>query len=178
MQVSLYSTRLVFKPIEFASETEIVSVCNYENTSFYTSSFPFPYTIEHAIAFKKRAENEYLNGLAERWGIYFENHFIGIIGIHPKIADANAFIGYLMHPDFQGKGLMKESVAVLVKYGFETKLLYKIYAETLHNNLASQKVLLANGFQPEYIKKQHVKKDNSFYDLHGFSLFKNDIKTS
>ena len=115
--------------------------------------------------------------MAERWGIYFENQFIGIMGLHPKMSDGNAFIGYMMHPDFQGKGLMKESVATLMKYGFEKKHLHKIYAETLHNNIASQKVLLANGFQPEFVMKQHVKKQDGFYDLCGFSIFKQDYET-
>lgn len=175
MQLSLFSQNLVFHSIQKASTQEIVSVCNFEETSFFTNSFPFPYKLEHAVAFKERAQNEYLEGLAERWGIYFQNQFIGIMGLHPKISDENAFIGYLMHPDFHGKGWMKESVSTLIQYGFEHKNLHKIYAETLHTNIASQKVLLANGFQPEYVLKQHVKKSDGFYDLHGFCIFKQDF---
>jgi RimJ/RimL family protein N-acetyltransferase len=176
MQTSLSSQNLVFHPIERALTQEIISVCNFEETSFFTNSFPFPYTMEHAVAFKERAQNEYLEGLAERWGIYFENQFIGIMGLHPKMSDGNAFIGYMMHPDFHGKGWMKESVSTLIQYGFEHKKLHKIYAETLHTNVASQKVLIANGFQPEYVMKQHVKKQDVFYDLCGFSTFKKDYK--
>lgn len=176
MQLSLTSQNLTFHPIEKASNHEIISVCNFLETSFNTNSFPFPYTTDHAQAFKKRAKNEYLEGLAERWGIYLKNQFIGIMGLHPKISDENAFIGYLIHPDFQGKGWMKESVATLIQYGFEQKKLHKIYAETLHTNIASQKVLLANGFEPEYVLKQHVKKSDGFYDLHGFCIFKQEYE--
>ncbi|WDF55500.1 GNAT family N-acetyltransferase [Mucilaginibacter sp. KACC 22063] len=56
-------------------------------------------------------------------------------------------LGYAFHKKHWGKGLATELVAELVRHGFEDLQLNRICAITIMENVASQKVLLNNGFQ-------------------------------
>ena len=57
-----------------------------------------------------------------------------------------AEIGYELHPDFQGKGLMQEAISTVTDYGFNKMNLKVITAFTHINNLRSTNVLLKNNF--------------------------------
>lgn len=70
-----------------------------------------------------------------------------------------AEIGYALHPDHQGKGIMQEAVAAVLNYGFETMKLHSIEANVNPNNASSIKLLERNNF----VKEAHFK-ENYFYD--------------
>lgn len=76
--------------------------------------------------------NEKLVGTVCLWNIYE----------HESRAD----IGYELLPNFHGKGIMQEAVAVVIKYGFETMNLYSIEAVVNANNQKSIKLLKRNHF--------------------------------
>lgn len=56
-------------------------------------------------------------------------------------------IGYGTYPTYQGKGLMTEAVAGLVRWAFTQKNIRAVLAETDPGNAASQKVLQRNHFR-------------------------------
>lgn len=62
--------------------------------------------------------------------------------------DTNEFeIGYALLPEFWGRGLVSELVPHLAEYLFKVSGAPKIVAFTDPENIASQKVLLKNGFR-------------------------------
>ncbi len=68
-------------------------------------------------------------------------------------------IGYWIHPNYQGKGLMTECVGAMVNFGFNTLAAHTISACVTTWNKASERVLLNNGFKfshhiPHGIKKR------------------------
>lgn len=54
--------------------------------------------------------------------------------------------GYRLFPEFWGQGFATEALGALLRYGFETVGLDRIVAITHRDNLASQRVILKNGF--------------------------------
>ncbi|MNT86503.1 Ribosomal-protein-serine acetyltransferase [compost metagenome] len=56
-------------------------------------------------------------------------------------------IGYELLPQFQGKGIMKEAIACLLEYGFNTMEARKIVAFPSAENPASVKLLEKSGFK-------------------------------
>ena len=62
----------------------------------------------------------------------------------------NAFIGYSLDEEQQGKGYMKEAVKLVVEYAFEELELHRIEATTLIDNEKSQRVLKALGLRTWY----------------------------
>ncbi|KFF04415.1 GNAT family N-acetyltransferase [Flavobacterium reichenbachii] len=96
------------------------------------------------------------------WGITIKNDpkLLGIIGYY-RLQPENyrAEIGYMLLPDFHGKGIIPEAVNRLIKYGFEDLKLHSIEAVIDPGNIGSEKVLQKCGF----IKEAHLK-ESEFWE--------------
>lgn len=114
--------------------------------------------LEHIAMIEAKIEsNEGIN-----WGITLKNNpkLIGIIGhyrIRPQ--DYRSEIGYMLLPDFHGKGIISEAIKAVVNYGFKEMKLHSIEAILDPDNLGSEKVLQKNGF----VKEAHLK-ENEYYE--------------
>lgn len=74
---------------------------------------------------------------------------IGSFGLHEekKRADTNTkMIGYVLHEDYWGKGLMSEAVAAVLRYAFETLCLEMVSVYHYPHNNRSRRVIEKNGF--------------------------------
>ena len=60
-----------------------------------------------------------------------------------------AELGYILHPDFWGKGFGNEIAEVLMEVALSDPELTRVYAITDPQNIASRKILLKNGFVSE-----------------------------
>ena len=80
---------------------------------------------------------------------------------------ATGELGYEMHPDFQGKGIMTESIDKIIEYGFGKMNLKKIEAVPHQDNAVSIRVLQKFNFK--YIK--NLNGDNAH-----LALYELDIK--
>ena len=98
------------------------------------------------------------------WAITYKNDpkLIGIIG-HYRIKPEHfrAEIGYMLLPEYSGKGIITEAIKEVTKYGFEVMKLHSIEAIIAPENHGSAKVLEKNNF----IKEAHLK-ENEFYEGH------------
>jgi RimJ/RimL family protein N-acetyltransferase len=77
-------------------------------------------------------------------------------------------IGYELHPDFWGKGLMTEAVVTAVAYGHEKFGLNRIEAWTLPGNPASDRVLEKSGFRHEGVLRQKAWFKGAYHDFRMF----------
>jgi len=110
-----------------------------------------------AIIDAKIESNEGIN-----WAITLKNNpkLIGIIGHYQiKPEHFRAEIGYMLLPEYHGKGIISEAINEVVNYGFEIMKLHSIEAIIDPENLASEKVLQKNGF----VKEAHLK-ENGYYE--------------
>jgi len=65
----------------------------------------------------------------------------------PPTADGEVEMGYSIASDWRGKGLATELVGGLLQQAANTGMVRHVLAHTEANNLASQRVLLRNGFE-------------------------------
>ena len=63
-----------------------------------------------------------------------------------EIASLTAEIGYMLHPDFQGKGMIQEAIPKAIDYGFNEMKLKSIAGGVHKKNIKSIKVLEKSGF--------------------------------
>ena len=68
-------------------------------------------------------------------------------------------IGYVLHPDFWRRGLMKEALRVVLDFGFDTMKMHSVEANINTGNKASGALLEASGF-----KKEAHFRENYFYN--------------
>ncbi len=125
--------------------------------------------LEHIALINSRIEsNEGIN-----WAITLkkDSKLIGIIGHYRlKPEHYRAEIGYMLFPEYHGKGIMTEAIKEVVNYGFEVMKLHSIEALIDPRNIASEKVLQKNGFVKEahFIENEYYK--GEFLDTVVYSI--------
>ncbi|WET03251.1 GNAT family N-acetyltransferase [Flavobacterium sp. YJ01] len=125
--------------------------------------------LEHIKMISDKIEtNEGIN-----WGIRLKNDskligFIGFYRLQPE--NYRAEIGYMILPEFHGKGFVPEAVQRLIKYAFEDLKLHSIEAVIAPENYASEKVLQKCGFTKEAHFKESEFYDGKFLDKVIYSL--------
>jgi ribosomal-protein-alanine N-acetyltransferase len=88
----------------------------------------------------------------------------------------NAILGYSMHKDFQGRGLMSEAVKSLTNFSFQKLKLHRIQAATLLDNIGSQKVLEKAKFKREGTAPNYLQINGAWRDHALFALINSDYK--
>ncbi len=81
-----------------------------------------------------------------------------------------ADIGYALHPDHQGKGIMQEAITPVLEYGFKTMKLHSIEANVNPNNLSSIKLVERNNFVREAYFTGNYFYNGKFLDSAIYSL--------
>jgi ribosomal-protein-alanine N-acetyltransferase len=132
-------------------------------------------TKEDALAFIQIVTQGIHNGTGISWGISLrnENTLIGTIAYWRLIPENyRAEIGYMLHPYFQGRGLMSEAMNEVLRYGFEVMNLHSIEANIHPHNEVSRKLLLKFGFQKEAYFRENFFYNGKFLDSEIYSLIK------
>lgn len=128
-----------------------------------TNAFPYPYTMDNAIAFIDKAmQNTPPNILA----IDINGEACGGIGIHPQsdVYCKNAELGYWLAEPYWGLGIVTQAVVDIVDYGFKNFDITRIFARPYGHNIASQKVLEKAGFKLEASFEKTLFKNDEFVD--------------
>lgn len=101
---------------------------------------------------------QFLNGTGVGFGIYKDKKLIGKIRLSNIVRGVlqNAFVGYSIEEEEQGKGYMKEALNLVLDYAFEDLELHRIEASTLVDNERSQRVLSGCGFKEIGISEKYL----------------------
>ena len=90
---------------------------------------------------------------------------IGLIGyVNIKPEHRRAEVGYSLSKAWHRKGIMREALACVLKYGFEHMDLHSVEAITDAKNIASGSLLLAAGFVQEAFFKEDFYYNGEFRD--------------
>ncbi|NQU68037.1 MAG: GNAT family N-acetyltransferase [Candidatus Marinimicrobia bacterium] len=104
------------------------------------------------------------------------NLFVGMCGFHNfTLSHGRTEMGYVLHKDYWGKGIMTEAVSVLLKYGFETLQWHRIQAIARVENIPSQRVMKNVGMQEEGLLRDYLFIKGHYFDYKLFSILKKDF---
>ena len=125
---------------------------------------PRPLTTNHedALAHISMINKKIENNEEISWAITLKGSdiMIGVIGYYRiKPEHYRAEVGYMILPQYMGKGIIPEAVKCVVDYGFEQMQLHSIEAIINPKNGASERVLQKCGF----VKEGHFI-ENEFFD--------------
>ena len=84
-------------------------------------------------------------------------HLVGEISlIQRSAASRQGELGYLLHPDSQGRGYATEAAARMLELGFDGAGLHRIYARCSIHNLPSWRLMERLGLRREAHLREHV----------------------
>jgi [ribosomal protein S5]-alanine N-acetyltransferase len=81
-----------------------------------------------------------------------------------------AEIGYIMYPQYHGKGIMNEALHAILDYGFNVVKFHSVEAKVNPENAASINLLERNNFVREAYYKEDYYYDGKFLDTAVYSL--------
>ena len=163
----LSSERLVLRKVGLQDANEIFFLRSNSEVNKYILREPCKGIGEAESFISKRIEDIEANKLYF-WAITLKDspNLIGSICLWNIDWTKNyAEIGYDLHPDFQKKGIMNESMKLVVDYGFKTLQLNTIEAFTHRENLGSIQLLKRNLFIHELNRKDEGFPQNIIFNL-------------
>jgi len=169
------SERLFLRKIEISDSDVILFLRSNETVTKFIERPENRKTknIADAIKFIKEL-NEYLEtNKSIAWGITIKNNpkIIGTICLWNFSKDKKtAEVGYDLDPKFQRKGIMNETMKMIIDFGFKELKLDKIEAFTHHKNENSKKLLEKNRFELIENRKDLDNKSNIIFELKNVSI--------
>jgi ribosomal-protein-alanine N-acetyltransferase len=153
--------RLILRRITNDDVNEVFELRSNPETMKYIPR-PLVKTTEDALEHVAMIEEKITSNIGINWGITLkgDSRVLGIIGYYRmQPENYRAEIGYMLLPEYHGKGIIPEAVNRLIAYGFNDLKLHSIEAVIDPENFASEKVLQKCGF----VKEAHLK-EAEFYE--------------
>lgn len=135
------------------------------------------YTVENQRKILNNNYREFLNGVTIELGIFKKEKLIGKIKLSRILYGSfkNGMLGYSIDEDEQGKGYMKESVNLFLKYAFDECELHRIEASALVNNKKSIGVLTGCGFKMTGINEKYLLINGKWMDHVTYYILKEEF---
>jgi ribosomal-protein-alanine N-acetyltransferase len=169
---NLETERLLLRRVDSNDIKEIFALRSNPETMKYIPR-PLVKTDEDALEHIAMIDSKIDSNEGINWAITLKDNpkLIGVIG-HYRIKPENyrAELGYMLLPEYHGKGIVSEAVKEAVKYGFQVMKLNSLEAIIDPDNYASAKVLEKNGFVKEAHLKEYEFFEGRFLDTVIYSI--------
>lgn len=175
---NLETDRLVLRRLVESDYPEIMELLGNAATMKYIPR-PLVTTKEEALQHFKMIDDKIENNEGINWAITLKGNpkMIGIIG-HYRIQPEHyrCEIGYMILPQFNGKGITTEAVKVVLEFGFDALQMHSIEAVISPENKASERVLQKSGFVKEAHFIENEFAQGRFIDTVIYSILKRNFK--
>ena len=175
----LHTERLVLSVPEAKDIPRLLAYAKNPVISRNLLTFPYPYTERDAIWWINSANeghqsgNEYIFAFRDKE----TESFMGGIGLHLDKQNNLAEVGYWLGEPHWGKGYATEGTKEMLRFGFEVLELNRITSSHYDYNPGSGRVIEKSGLIKEGIRKQQIKKEDGYHDLHVYGLTRAQYET-
>ena len=148
---TLETERMLLRRLSVSDAEDMFSYASLEITSRYLTWSPHP-DVYYTYNYLRRIEEQYRRGAFFDWAVVdrMDGHMIGTAGFTSfRAASDVGEIGYVLHPDYWGRGLAPEAVRALLQFGFDNLQLHRIEAMFIEGNTASRRVMEKVGMKFE-----------------------------
>ena len=103
-----------------------------------------------------------------------DDRLLGVMGIYRVAVEPE--VGYWTHPEARGKGLTTRAAGLAIRHAFESLGLERLSGFASAENLASRRVLEANGMRPTGVHRLAARTgDGTAVDLAGYDLLASEV---
>ncbi|MBK5286146.1 MAG: GNAT family N-acetyltransferase [Bacteroidia bacterium] len=166
------TARLILRHIEETDVHEVFFLRSDETVMKYINK-PLAKSLDDARDFISRVDELEKSNTGINWAIsiHGDKKLIGNVSIWRIDAQHHrGEVGYVLHLEHHGKGIMQEAMEAVLDYGFRILKLHSIEANVNPANEASIKLLERNNFICEGYFKENYFFENRFLDTAIYSL--------
>ena len=152
----LPATRLRLRALDASDADHLYAVFSDPRAMRYWSSPPMTEPAQ-AAAYIEQIQRWFAGRGGMQWGIEHgsDGRVIGTVTLFLFMPEHHRCeVGFILHPDFWGRGLASEAVARALTYAFDELGMQRIEADVDPRNLASQRMLKRLGFQHEGLMRE------------------------
>jgi [ribosomal protein S5]-alanine N-acetyltransferase len=173
----LQTERLTLRAYAVSDIPALMPLIGAREVAATTLRIPHPYTEADAQDFIAGTQEDLSSGDGLRLGIVLRESdtLCGGVGLRIDSDHRRAELGYWIGVPYWGNGYATEAAKAVVKYGFGTLGLHRIFASHFTNNPASAKVLRKIGMRHEGSLRAHILKWGEFLDLEMYGMVASDV---
>jgi RimJ/RimL family protein N-acetyltransferase len=175
---SLQTERLTLRAYALTDVPALVALAGAREVAATTLRIPHPYSESDARDFVASAQEDQVCGAGLHLAIVLRDSdmLCGGVGLRIESEHRRAELGYWIGVPYWGNGYGTEAARALVRYGFETLGLRRIFACHFAGNLASARVLRKGGMRHEGRLRAHLQKWGEFIDLEMYGVLESDAE--
>lgn len=163
--------------IKFAPELFVLTDKNRDHLAPWLIWVPETKEVADSAKFITRVLAEMDDDSSLELGLWYQDKLIGCIGLHAlSFKNRRASIGYWLDSDFQGQGIMTQSVTSLINYCYSTLNLNRLHIQASTENPHSYSIPERLGFTKEGIARQFETINGRILDYIQYSLLKSEWK--
>lgn len=174
---NLESERLSFRKLNNDDAPEILKLRGNAEIMKYIPR-PLATTLQEALDHIKIINDKIDDNLDINWAITERGNdkCIGIIGFYrTQPENFRTELGYMIMPEYWGKGYITEAVKRLLHFAFENLNFHSIEAVIDSRHIASEKVLIKSGFRKEAHFVEDFFYNNEFCDTVKYGILKREF---
>lgn len=172
----LESERLHFRALRDTDVNEIFALRSNPDLMQYIPR-PLLTKQEEALEHIKMIQDKIESNEGINWAITEKgsDKLISLIGFYrTQNENYRSELGYMLLPEYQNKGYITEAIQTLLNYAFTAMGLHSVEAIIDPRNLASEKVLLKNGFRKEAHFVENCYHNGEFLDSVHYGILKQE----
>lgn len=174
---TLESERLILRPFSLDDVDRVAELAGASVVADATLHVPHPYHPDNARSWiSTHAENADRGTNFELAITLRDGTLIGAMSIRPNKRDSRGEIGYWIGVAYWGQGYATEAGRAVLRFGFETLKLNRIYAMHFARNPASGRVMQKLGMTHEGCQRQHVRKGDRYEDAVLYGILREEWK--
>jgi ribosomal-protein-alanine N-acetyltransferase len=174
---NLESERLRFRKLNNEDAPEILKLRGNTEIMKYIPR-PLATTLQEALDHIKIINDKIDENVDINWAITEResDKCIGIIGFYrTQPENFRTELGYMIMPEYWGKGYITEAVKRLLHFAFENLNFHSIEAVIDSRHIASEKVLIKSGFRKEAHFVEDFFYNNEFCDTVKYGILKREF---
>jgi len=175
---TINTARLLLRPFVVSDAQRVAELAGAFEIADTTISIPHPYPPELAVEWIARHEQEPHRSRAVTLAVTVAaSGVLGCVDLRDIDAEhAQAELGFWIGKPYWGQGYATEAGAALLRFGYESLDLNRVYAHHMVRNPASGRVLLKLGMRQEGLLRQRVRKWGRFEDVMAYAALREDYR--
>jgi [ribosomal protein S5]-alanine N-acetyltransferase len=168
----LETARLRLRPYKESDISELVPLIGTREVAATTLRIAHPYTDQDARVFLELAKDPEKIWLAIT--LRSDGRQLGGIGLRVDQRHQHAELGYWLGVPYWGQGYATEAAREMLRHGFETLQLHRIFASHFKHNPASGTILKKIGMRYEGCQREHLRKWDEFVDSELYGILRRE----